>query len=266
MSEQGVAAVERALSILSVLERNDEGESLTLAAISRGTGLYKSTILRLMVSLRSHGYVVQLENGTYQIGPTPFRLGVAFQRSNRLSNAVVPVLNKLVALGTESPSFHVRYDDQTRLCLFRVDSHHSTLDRINAGGLFPLDRGAPGTIILAFDGRAGEKFELARETGTAVSYGERDPDCAAIASPVFGADGKLAGALSVSGPKHRFTPANIKKMTRLVLNAAGGITQEVGGRFELGSRDGARARPADGLETAGRAVQRSARRSAMKAG
>jgi DNA-binding IclR family transcriptional regulator len=236
MAEQGVAAVERALSILSALERDEEGELLTLATISRRTGLYKSTVLRLIVSLKLHGYVIQLENGTYQIGPTPFRLAAAFQRSNRLSDHVLPVLNKLVGLGTESPSFHIRYDNETRLCLFRVDSNHSTLDRVNAGALFPLDRGAPGTVILAFEGRRGERFEQARKTGTVVSFGERDPDCAAIASPVFAADGKLAGALSVSGPKHRFTPKDVKKMTKLVFDAASSVTRELGGRFDLASR------------------------------
>ena len=100
-----------------------------------------------------------------------------------------------------------------RLCVLRIDSQHATLDRVSAGALLPLDRGAAGTIILAFeDGMAGEKYDRARAAFSAVSYGERDPDCAGIASPVFGADRKLAGALSVSGPRSRFTDDNVKAM------------------------------------------------------
>ena len=44
--------------------------------------------------------------------------------------------------GTESASFHAYHDAQSRVCLLRVDSHHSTLDRIRTGDLLPLD-GAP---------------------------------------------------------------------------------------------------------------------------
>ena len=163
--------------------------------------------------------------------PTPFRLGSVYQRGNRLYDHVMPVLRALVAQGTESPSFHVRHDAKLRLCVARIDSQHSTLDRVCAGALLPLDRGAAGTIIMAFDGAShGEKFDRARQARSAISYGERDPDCAGIASPVFGADDKLVGALSVSGPKSRFTDDNVRKMSAQVIEAAQRITYSLGGR------------------------------------
>jgi DNA-binding IclR family transcriptional regulator len=231
MAGSGVAAVERALTILAAFEHDGEAEPLTLAALARRTGFYKSTLLRLMVSLQAFGYIVQRADGRYQLGPAPFRLGAIYQRANRLSDRVLPVLRDLATRGTESPSFHVRHDAETRLCVFRVDSQHSTLDRVSAGALLPLDRGAPGTVILAFDdGRDGDKFDTVRNSLTAVSYGERDPDCAAIASPVFGADQRLIGALSVSGPKLRFTPDNVALMSRHVREAATTITRALGGR------------------------------------
>ena len=49
MTSQGVAAVNRALSILQAFE--GETEALTLALLARRTGLYKSTLLRLIASL-----------------------------------------------------------------------------------------------------------------------------------------------------------------------------------------------------------------------
>ena len=66
-----------------------------------------------------------------------------------------------------------------------------------------------------------------------MSYGERDPDCAAVASPVFGADNKLVGALSVSGPKSRFTDENIRKMSAQVVDAARRITYSLGGKHPV---------------------------------
>ena len=117
MVSQGVAAVDRALTILRAFEGEGDPEPLTLAALARRTGLYKSTMLRLMVSLQAFGYIVQLPDGRYHLGPTPFRLGSVYQRGNRLYDHVMPVLRALVAQGTESPSFHVRHDAKLRLCV-----------------------------------------------------------------------------------------------------------------------------------------------------
>jgi DNA-binding IclR family transcriptional regulator len=231
MTSQGVAAVDRALTILRAFEGENDPEPLTLAALARRTGLYKSTMLRLMVSLQAFGYIVQLPDGRYHLGPTPFRLGSLYQRGNRLYDHVMPVLRELVARGTESPSFHIRHDEKLRLCVLRIDSQHATLDRVCAGALLPLHRGASGTTILAFDSdESGAKYQAARENFTAVSYGERDPDCAGISSPVFGADNRLVGALSVSGPKSRFTEENVRRMSGLVLEAAVRVTRVLGGR------------------------------------
>src|SRR5262249_29729982 len=73
---QGVAAVERALSIVAALEGSDQ--PVTLAELAARTGFYKSTILRLLGSLIANGYVMRLPDGSYDLGPTAFRLGVAF--------------------------------------------------------------------------------------------------------------------------------------------------------------------------------------------
>jgi len=241
MPSPGVAAVDRALSILAAFE--DAPEPMTLAELARRTKMYKSTLLRLMTSLQEFGYLVQFADGRYHLGPTPFRLGAVYQRSNNLHDRVMPLLRQLVAEGTESPSYHVRHDAKRRLCVFRVDSQHSTLDRVEAGVLLPLDRGAAGLVILAFDGEKGESHDEIREDCIAVSFGERDPDCAGLACPVFGPGGKCVGALSLSGPKPRFTRDNIKTMTSLLLKAAVRLTRALGGPTE--ALDAALARAAD---------------------
>ena len=54
----GVAAVERALSIVAALETADH--PLALAELAVRTGFYKSTILRLLGSLLTTGYATRL--------------------------------------------------------------------------------------------------------------------------------------------------------------------------------------------------------------
>jgi DNA-binding IclR family transcriptional regulator len=231
MPSPGVAAVDRALTVLGAFEVAPG--PMTLAELARSTGMYKSTLLRLMSSLQEFGYLVQLPDGRYHLGPTPFRLGAVYQRTNNLHDRVMPLLRQLVTEGTESPSFHVRHDAKRRLCVFRVDSQHSTLDRVEAGMLLPLDRGAAGRVILAFDDEEGAVYDDIRKSCIAVSFGERDPDCAGMACPVLGPGGKCAGALSLSGPKLRFTRDNIRAMTSLLLTAAIRLTRGLGGPTEL---------------------------------
>lgn len=228
---KGVAAVERALLVLSALEA--EPEPLSLSELARRTNLYKSTILRLLETLLARGFVVRIMDTRYALGPTVHRLGMAYERRNPLRHHIMPVMRRLVETGAESPSFHIRQSETKRLCLFRIDSNHSTLDRVNVGDFLPLDRGAAGRMILAFDGEPGESYDSLREECFALSLGERDPICAGMASPVFGPGGQPVGALSLSGPKERFTGDNIIRMRRQLIEASREITESLGGVFPL---------------------------------
>ena len=225
----GVAAVDRALAVLAAIERAES--PVTLAELARDTGLVKSTILRLAASLLGAGYVMRLEDGKFTLGPAVARLSQAYERSNPLRHHILPVMADLVAGGAESPSFHVHHSPSQRLCLFRLDSDHATLDRVAAGDLLPLDRGAAGRVLLAFDGAAGAGFDAIRQTGFALSLGERDPICAGMAMPVFSAGGRMAGALSLSGPRERFADADVTRMRPQLRDAADRITRALGGKF-----------------------------------
>jgi len=229
MSETGVAAVERALSIVGAF--GADGNPLTLNDIALKTGLYKSTILRLMVSLQRHQCVLRLADGRYQLGPAFLHWGNIFQRSSRLENHVVPVLQRLVEQSGESASFYIRQGDQ-RLCLFRVDSARSVRDHVRVGDLLPLDRGAAGRILRdgGIDGSAPPRAELV------TTLGERDPETGALAAPVYGPGNGLRGALSISGPLSRFTGDAVKRIGKLVQDAAVELTERLGGSGALFQR------------------------------
>ncbi|OWT53741.1 IclR family transcriptional regulator [Candidimonas nitroreducens] len=225
-STDGVAAVDRALAIVDAVA--NRSEPITLADLSRATGFYKSTLLRLIVSLEKAALVVRRTDGRYTLGPYAHRLGCAYEATYQITETILPLLQELVDNGSESASFHVYHDVGLRQCLLRVDSHHSTLDRIRVGDLLPLSRGAAGRLISNYV----VKRQLEGEDGLLViSMGERDPNCAAVAAPVFGPDGGLHGAISLSGPKERFTPQAIKKMSHLVQDAAQSATRSLGGHW-----------------------------------
>ncbi len=195
----GVAAVDRALSLLMAFEHG--GPELSLSALAQRTGLYKSTALRLIASLEHAGLLIKSAQG-YRLGTAVARLHRHYTASFSLQDQVLPVLQALVASTQESAAFHVRQGDQ-RLCLYRVDSPQPLRDHIRAGDLLPLDRGAGGRVLLAFSGQRGKLYADIRAAGIAILHGDRSEGLTGISAPVFGGGGDLIGALTLTLPTSR---------------------------------------------------------------
>jgi len=193
--EQRVESVERALAILEAF--NEEEPTLSLAQLSTRTGLYKSTILRLAASLERFGYLVREEGGRFRLGPSLWRLGSLARKAYDFGEFVRPVLRDLVAETDETAAFYVRSGDK-RLCLYRLNSPRPVRHHLDEGVMLPIERGASGKVLLAFDGAVGPEFQATRARGYYYSEGERDRDVGAIAVPIFDRVGRLHGALSIS--------------------------------------------------------------------
>lgn len=209
MSEvKGVEAVERAFKILDCFDA--DSPALTLAELARRTDLYKSTILRLAVSLERFGYVVREESGRFRLGPNVWRLGAAYRLSFDFARVMRPELKVLSDITNETASYYVR-EGAVRICLFRSEPSRAIRHAITEGASMPLERGASGRVLLAFSGAEGEGDPEIRAAGYAISLGERDPEVAAVSLPVVAKSGQLLGALSVSGLISRFDEAAIDR-------------------------------------------------------
>ncbi|RBL82369.1 IclR family transcriptional regulator [Streptomyces cavourensis] len=227
-AEGGVAAVDRALSLMSVFGEGDS--ALSLVELAERTQLYKSTVLRLLASLVHAGWVQRLDDGRYALGPEVARLHGLYAASFSLERIVMPVLRDLVAATGESAAYHVRQGD-ARLCLYRVDSPHPVRDHIRAGDLLPLDRGTGGRVLTAFDpvlgfapGADQALYARIRADGYVVAVGDRLAEVAGISAPVFLADGSIAAAVTLTAPAHRHRHAHLDA----VLLAARQLSGKVG--------------------------------------
>jgi DNA-binding IclR family transcriptional regulator len=223
---KSVAAVERAFSLLEAFRDGDA--SLSLAQLAERTGLYKSTILRLLLTLERLGYIGRTPAGDYHVGPAPLRLGRLYQRAVRPEAVIIPALQALVDQTGESASFHVRLNDK-RLCLYRVDSPQIIRDHYMAGDELPIDRGAGGKILTAFAEPFDPAYEEARQRLVVVSRGSLNTDMAGVASPVFDVDGRISGALTLSGPAMRFGQEAAERFSALLIDAARRVTVALGG-------------------------------------
>jgi DNA-binding IclR family transcriptional regulator len=225
---EGVATADRVLTVLTAFRRGDR--ALSLADLAERTGLVKSTIMRLAVSLENYGLIMRLHDGGYQLGAEVLRLGSTFQHSLDLESHVMPVLHDLVDETEESGSFYVRHGNQ-RLCAYRVDSPHRLRLHIQPGDMLPLDQSAIARVLKAFskwpDDRSGAQIDL-----PIYSSGATDPHTAALAMPIFGANSRLVGALALSGPVARLTPDRAQEIKVYLHAAAMRLTTSLGGRFE----------------------------------
>jgi DNA-binding IclR family transcriptional regulator len=222
--QDGVAAVDRALSILDALTE----DRVSLAELSKRTGLYKSTVLRLLKSLEKAGYALRTADGNYRLGYKVLSLGSLYQRHFRTSDIVPPVLERLATEVHEGASFYICENDQ-RICLHRVDSTRAIRDSVHIGDRLPLTVGAAGHVLRAFAGTRGPRLDEIRRQMFAASYGERDEETAAIAAPVFGPGNKVMGALSISGPRYRLEAAGETTFLPLLFKYAKELTQTFGG-------------------------------------
>ncbi|MDO8276888.1 MAG: helix-turn-helix domain-containing protein [Burkholderiaceae bacterium] len=224
--EIGVAAVDRALAVLGAFREGDT--SLSLHELATRTGLYKSTILRLLASLARRECIVRLDDGSYQPGPMLLHWGSLYLGAVKVETHILPILQTLAREAGESATFYTRQQD-ARVCLARVDSAHSVRDHVKVGDILPLDRGAGGRVLLGFDTPAKVRRAGERKSMVMVTFRERDAEGAGMAAPVFGPGETLRGAISLSGSAVRFHQAALPRLTRLLLSAAAEMTGRLGG-------------------------------------
>lgn len=199
-SLEGVSAAERTLTVLTAFRSGDT--SLSLVELAERTGLVKSTIMRLAISLEQFGLLARQPDGTYRLDAECLRLGSAYQHSFKLADHVVPALERLMLEIGETASFYVRHGD-ARLCLFRVESQHAIRMHVQPGDTRPMDKAAIAEALRRYE--AGLQTATLDEDLPLYTAGVTDPHTASLAMPVFGMGGKLVGALAVSGPVTRLT-------------------------------------------------------------
>jgi DNA-binding IclR family transcriptional regulator len=229
-NDSTVAAVDRALAILDAFRTGDN--SLSLADLAERTGLYKSTVHRLAITLEKRGYLARASGGGYRIGFRPFALGALFQKTVHAPDIIMPALAALSAITNESSSFMVRQGDN-RICLYRVDSAQPVRDLLQPGDLKPLERGAAGRVLLAFTKPYSNAGRAIRDTMQATSFEELSPGVASIAAPIFDGSGAISAALVIGGPLYRFDKKQCAAFGKAILDAAYRLTLDLGGDAAL---------------------------------
>ncbi|MGP9783135.1 IclR family transcriptional regulator [Arthrobacter sp. MYb211] len=234
----GVQSVERAFELLEVIAR--AGGEAALSELAADTPLPLPTIHRLLRTLVGVGYVRQLPNRRYSLGPRLIRLGEVANR--QLGALASPVLKELVGKLGESANIAVLDGDMVTY-IAQAQSPHSMRMITEVGRRAMLHNSGVGKAVLSVldDERVqrlvaqagmppktantittlGKLFtdvEATRERGYAIDEEEQELGVRCIAVPVPGAPTPMA--ISVSGPVTRVDEAFIKSAVPELQEAA----------------------------------------------
>lgn len=249
-SERYVESVIKAMEILNCFEFH---ESLGLKQINEITAVNKSRIIRLCGSLEKMGYLkFNLETNKYLLGSRLLSLGKIYERNNTLISISRSILKELAVNTGESAGLFV-IEDIYRVCIAREYGNQKIRYVIGEGQRIPIYGGASGKVLLAFCGEklqsrilskkaltrftpntiidsrnVREELNTIRKQGYAFSSGERDPNAAALATPVYNHDKNVCAALALAWPAIRFSPEKNKRYLKALRNAAQLLSNNLG--------------------------------------
>jgi DNA-binding IclR family transcriptional regulator len=228
MSNDGVVAVERALSVLDCFRPG--AEHLSLADFANRLPLHKTTIFRLLNSLARCGYVVREPDGRYGLGPRVLFLARVYERGFDLEAVVMPVLERLSADTGESAAYYVEGGEPgQRLCLFRHQPHEGLHSQVIAGSVMPPDKSSTGQVFAIW--AQGERRDQVRLP--IFSCGARDPYTSSWSVPVIGQEDRFVGALTIAGPSARLKTVDANAFEAMILERADDLSRRLGASSDM---------------------------------
>lgn len=217
----------RALDIMALFEN---GQALSLSAISKRTGLSPSVTFRLLHTLGVHGFVKQIPGSKdYFIGDKAVMLGLTGLQEKR----IVKVAHDLIwewRLQTGHTISVLSLIDKKAVVVDRINPMQDDEDTIYVGKSYPLYRGASQRILLAymkeeeqqeyidtlFIERSAKKdllrdLKIIRERGYDYTEQTMTKGVWGVSLPIFDAQGNIAAGISTAGLVEHNEPEYIEE-------------------------------------------------------
>lgn len=242
------------LKPLQILETvSDAGkEGLGITDISKKTSLSKSTVHRLLTTLLSEGYVMQVpQSKKYILGNRMLKMVLSFSDQLDLRKVARPHLEKLSEKIRETVHL-VQLDGLHGVYIDKIDSLESVGVRSSVGKKVMLHCTGSGKILFAhmskemreqvykkvgliqyteytITDRLKMEEELCsiRKNGYSVDRLEKDEGVCCIAAPIHNTEGQVIAACSISGPKFRFSVENAEALKDEVIEVGKLISEDL---------------------------------------
>ena len=247
-SGQVVRALDKALSVLLKLSQADR--DIDLATLAAQTRLPKSTLVRLLHTMRLHSVVQQdLQTRRYRLGWGLIHLGKAAERQFDLEKIVLPYLEQLKKESGETASFAI-LEGARAVYVAQVLADSVIRGVPPIGSELELHCTAVGKVLLTsypdelFEQRIIEQglprmtehtivnseqlrkeVAISAKRGFALDDEEAENGGRCIASPIFGSDGSVIAAISITGPTSRIREDRIDEYAEIVKRVAARVSE-----------------------------------------
>jgi len=223
--ESGIGVIDKAVAILDAASRS----SSSLADLMQRTALPRATAHRLAVALEVHGLLARDADGRFVPGPRLTEL--AATRPDPLVAAAQPVLAWVRDESGESAQLY-RALGAERVCVAVAERASGLRTTVPIGAHLPLTAGSGAQVLAAWRTDPGladlvsraqfteRGLADVRRRGWAHSVAQREAGVASVSAPVFGVDGTVLAALSISGPIERLGRAPGQRFAPILVRGA----------------------------------------------
>lgn len=245
--------------LLQVLFAFRPGQTrLTLAELTRRTGLPPATVRRLAIELVAAGALDRAPDGMLTVGTRLWQLGALAPLTEPLRTVALPFMEDFYTALQQHVQLAV-IEGFEAVIVERLSTPTAVGLVSQVGGGLPLHCSAVGKVLLAhgdaalFDavvergldrftpqtitdpGRLRGDLADCRRTGTAVVRGELTPGANSVATRIVNADGRVVAALSVVV---RSGSVSLTAATPSVVTSCLGISRRLGWAPDVGCRNG----------------------------
>lgn len=233
-----VSVLARATAIVDAFD--EHSPLLTLAELSRRTGLPKSTAHRLATELVALRVLERAESGRsagcYRLGMWFFERGELVPAHRSLTDAALPIMEDLREATRQR--IHLAVLDGIDVLYVAILGTSGIDVSSRTGGRLPAHATAVGKVILAYSsatkvrqrieaglprmtprtiatpGALTQELRKIRTVGMALDLEESHLGASCVAAPVFGADHQVRAGLSVTGATRSVDPGTLGPAVR----------------------------------------------------
>lgn len=224
---------------------------LSLTELSRNLNIPKSTMYKLLNTMRSEGFLEKnSHNGKYRPGKRMLSINYTILSQTHLAKSALPFLHSLVER-TGLVAHMTCYENGEVIWITIIHGRYNPLLYSRVGRRVQAYAPASGKAILAFldpkeldslfaiewkaitpktqtnKGILLNELRHIQEIGYSVQREEVDPGIASIGGPVFDEQGKPIASISLAGLVQRFNEETIRELGSMVKRTADEIAQYV---------------------------------------
>lgn len=237
--ESSVRALDKAIFILETLSGIDG--DIDLASLSKQVKMPKSTLLRLLNTMKNHNLIRQEENTKrFSLGLGLVALGKAAEKNFSLAEAIHPFLVDLAEKTGETASLTMLEGDHA-VYIDQVVSKNMIRGQPRIGLSLELHCSSGGKVLLSsmsdeklrdfLKGRQlrektsktitdysklQKEIQKIREQGYAVDDEEVEVGGRCVAAPLRNKDGNVIAAISVMGPTTRIRQKDLNEIAKII--------------------------------------------------